>query len=129
MIVKRVREAASSDVVRILLEQQRDEIHQNTDSEQTCSEEVNDAHDDLALIELVCANSAEEETEQQCHPLILLPSSRNGTVIVVRVGIGVCVADVNRMVKQFNESRKMMKKLPGLMGGKGGKRGRFRLPF
>lgn len=95
MIVKRVREAASSDVVRVLLEQQRDEIHQNTDSEQAHSEEVNDAHDDLALIELVCANSAEEETEQQCHPLVLLPSSRNGTVIVVRVGIGVCVVVVD----------------------------------
>ena len=33
------------------------------------------------------------------------------------------------MVKQFNESRKMMKKLPGMMGGKGGKRGKFKLPF
>ena len=50
MIVKRVREAASSDVVRILLEQQRDEIHQNTEYEQTCSVELNDDHDDLAII-------------------------------------------------------------------------------
>ena len=44
-------------------------------------------------------------------------------------GAGVDIADVNRMVKQFNESRKMMKKLPGMMGGKGGKRGKFKLPF
>ena len=40
---------------------------------------------------------------------------------------GVDISEVNRMVKQFNETRKMMKKLPGLMGG--GKKGRFRLPF
>lgn len=44
-------------------------------------------------------------------------------------GAGVDISEVNRMVKQFNESRKMMKKLPGMMGGKGGKKGRFRLPF
>ena len=44
-------------------------------------------------------------------------------------GAGVDIAEVNRMVKQFNETRKMMKKLPGLMGGRGGKRGRFRFPF
>lgn len=42
-------------------------------------------------------------------------------------GAGVDIAEVNRMVKQFNETRKMMKKLPGLMGG--GKKGKFRLPF
>ena len=44
-------------------------------------------------------------------------------------GAGVDIAEVNRMVKQFSETRKMMKKLPGLMGGRGGKRGRFRFPF
>ncbi len=44
-------------------------------------------------------------------------------------GAGVDIAEVNRMVKQFNETRKMMKKLPGLMGGRGGKRVRFRFPF
>jgi signal recognition particle subunit SRP54 len=44
-------------------------------------------------------------------------------------GAGVEMAEVNRLVKQFNETRKMMKKMPGLMGGKGGKKGRFRMPF
>ena len=44
-------------------------------------------------------------------------------------GAGVDISEVNRMVKQFNEARKMMKKLPGMMGGKGGKKGKFRLPF
>ena len=44
-------------------------------------------------------------------------------------GAGVELAEVNRMVKQFEQTRKMMKQMPGLMGGKGGKRGGFRLPF
>lgn len=56
----------------------------------------------------------------------LLNSSRKHRIAK---GAGVDISEVNRMVKQFNETRKMMKKLPGLMGGKGGKRGRFNLPF
>ena len=36
------------------------------------------------------------------------------------------ICEVNRMVKQFNETKKMMKQLPGMMGGKGGKKGRFK---
>ena len=46
-------------------------------------------------------------------------------------GAGVDIAEVNRLVKQFEQSRRMMKQMPGLMGqGKGllGKRG-FKLPF
>ena len=41
-------------------------------------------------------------------------------------GAGLRIDDVNRMVKQFGESRKMMKQMSGMMSGK---RGRFRLPF
>ena len=41
-------------------------------------------------------------------------------------GAGVDIADVNRMVKSFNEMRKMMKQF-GKMGK--GKKGRFRMPF
>ena len=40
------------------------------------------------------------------------------------------VSEVNRLVKQFEQSKKMMKQMPGLMGGKAGKRGGgFKLPF
>ena len=42
------------------------------------------------------------------------------------------LSEVNRLVKQFEQSRKMMKQMPGLMGGKGkfGKKGMFgKLPF
>jgi signal recognition particle subunit SRP54 len=48
----------------------------------------------------------------------LLNSSRKHRIAA---GAGVSISEVNRMVKQFNESKKMMKKLPGLMGGKKGK--------
>ena len=63
--------------------------------------------------------------EERRNPDLLNPSRKHR----IARGAGVDIAEVNRMVKQFNESRKMMKKLTGMMGGKGGKRGRFRLPF
>ena len=63
--------------------------------------------------------------EERRNPDLLNPSRKHR----IAKGAGVDIAEVNRMVKQFNESRKMMKKLPGLMGGRGGKRGRFKLPF
>ena len=45
-------------------------------------------------------------------------------------GAGVDMAVVNRFVKQFEQSQKMMKQMPGLMGGKGrGGFGRMRFPF
>ncbi|MCH1983689.1 signal recognition particle protein [Ruminococcus sp. OA3] len=44
-------------------------------------------------------------------------------------GAGVDISEVNRLVKQFEQARKMMKQMPGMMGGKSGKRGGFKLPF
>ena len=44
----------------------------------------------------------------------------------IAAGAGVDISEVNKMVKQFNEAKKMMKKLPNMMGGK---KGRFKLPF
>ena len=43
-------------------------------------------------------------------------------------GAGVDMAVVNRFVKQFEQSQKMMKQMPGLMGG-GRRRGGMRFPF
>lgn len=60
--------------------------------------------------------------ERQNPDILNLPRKQR-----IARGAGVDIAEVNRMVKQFNETRKMMKKLPGLMGG--GKKGKFRLPF
>lgn len=62
--------------------------------------------------------------EERRDPDLLNPSRKHR----IANGAGVDISEVNRMVKQFNESRKLMKKLPGMMG-KGGKKGRFKLPF
>jgi len=55
----------------------------------------------------------------------LLNSSRKKRIAN---GAGVDLAEVNRLVKQFEQSRKMMKQMSGMMG-KSGKKGRFKLPF
>ena len=47
-------------------------------------------------------------------------------------GAGVNIAEVNRFVKQFDQTRKMMKQMPGMMKGRGKRRGGFggfNLPF
>lgn len=63
--------------------------------------------------------------EERSNPDLLNPSRKHR----IARGAGVDISEVNRMVKQFNEAKKMMKKLPGMMGGIGGKKGKFRLPF
>ena len=47
----------------------------------------------------------------------------------IALGSGTQVQDVNRLLKQFEEARKMMKRLQGLRGGKGGFPGMPKLPF
>ena len=44
-------------------------------------------------------------------------------------GSGTTIQDVNRLLKQFEEARKMMKRMQGLRGGKGGFPGMPKLPF
>ena len=63
--------------------------------------------------------------QERSNPGILNVSRKNR----IARGAGVDISEVNRLVKQFEQSRKMMKQMPGLMGGKGGKRGGFRLRF
>lgn len=47
----------------------------------------------------------------------------------IAAGAGVSINEVNALVKQFDQMKKMMKQFSGQLSGKGGKRGRFRLPF
>lgn len=61
--------------------------------------------------------------EERSNPDILNPSRKKR----IADGAGVSIAEVNRMVKQFEQSRKMMKQMSGMMGKKG--RGRFKMPF
>ncbi|HIU74353.1 MAG TPA: signal recognition particle protein [Candidatus Pelethocola excrementipullorum] len=63
--------------------------------------------------------------KERSNPDLLNPSRKAR----IAKGAGVDVAEVNRFVKQFEQSRKMMKQMPGLLGGKGKKRGGFKLPF
>ena len=58
--------------------------------------------------------------EERQNPDLLNPSRKHR----IARGAGVDISEVNRMVKQFNEMKKMMK-----MMGRGGKRNRFRMPF
>lgn len=43
-------------------------------------------------------------------------------------GSGTTTGEVNRLVKQFSEMQKMMKRFGGAMGGKKGKKGKMRMP-
>ena len=63
---------------------------------------------------------------ERSNPSLLNPSRKNR----IAKGAGVDIAEVNRLVKQFEQSRKMMKQMGGMLGGKkGGRFGRFKLPF
>ena len=62
--------------------------------------------------------------EERRNPALINPSRKHR----IAKGAGVEVAEVNRLVKQFEQMKKMMKQMPGMM--KKGKRGMFKgLPF
>ena len=63
--------------------------------------------------------------QERANPDLLNPARK----MRIAKGSGVDISEVNKLVKQFEQSRKMMKQLPGMMGGKGGKRGKFPFPF
>ena len=72
--------------------------------------------------------------EERANPNLMNPSRKQR----IAKGAGVDISEVNRLVKQFDQMKKMMKQMPGLMGG--GKRkgfgglgglmgGKMKLPF
>ena len=61
--------------------------------------------------------------KERSNPDIINPSRKNR----IARGAGVDVMEVNRLLKQFDQSKKLMKQMPGMMGK--GKKGRFKLPF
>ena len=74
--------------------------------------------------------------EERSNPNLLNPSRKKR----IAKGAGVDIAEVNRLVKQFEQSRKMMKQMSGMMSGKrkgmgglGGlgnlMGGKFKMPF
>lgn len=76
----------------------------------------------LARMEAIVLSMTPQERQ---NPKLLNPS-RKGRIAK---GAGVDIAVVNRFIKQFEQSQKMMKQLPGMMGGFGGKKGKFKFPF
>ena len=64
--------------------------------------------------------------EERSRPDLINPSRKRR----IAAGAGVNIAEVNRLMKQFEQSKKMMKQMSGMMGGKKGRRGgMFNLPF
>ncbi len=66
--------------------------------------------------------------QERANPKLINPSRKNR----IARGCGLDIAEVNRFFKQFEQTKKMMKQLPGMMGGRG-RRGLFggmgKLPF
>ena len=61
--------------------------------------------------------------KERKNPDIINPSRKNR----IARGAGVNISEVNRLIKQFEQMKKMMKQMPGMM--KGAKKGRFKFPF
>jgi signal recognition particle subunit SRP54 len=62
--------------------------------------------------------------EERGNPAVINPSRKRR----IAKGAGVDISEVNKLMKQYEQSKKMMKQMSGLMGGKGKKKGRFSMP-
>ena len=80
----------------------------------------------LARLEAIVLSMTPKERQ---NPKLLNPSRKHR----IAKGAGVDIAQVNRFIKQFEQSQKMMKQMQGMMGGKKGRRmmmpGGMRFPF
>ena len=89
--------------------------------------DADDAEQKMARVEAIIYSMTPEE---RANPNILNPSRKKR----IANGAGVKLQDVNKLCKQFEQSRKMMKQMNGMMG-KGGRRkggfnlGGMKLPF
>ena len=86
--------------------------------------QIEDAMDEkkMAQIEAMILSMTPKE---RANPDLLNPSRKKR----IAAGVGVDISEVNKLVKQFEQSRKMMKQMGGMMNSKSAKRGKFRLPF
>ncbi len=84
------------------------------------------------------ADSVDEDMMKQTEAIILsmTPKERSNPDILnlsrkqrIAAGAGVDVSEVNRLVKQFEQSRKLMKQYSGMMGGRNGRKGKLRRSF
>lgn len=70
---------------------------------------------------IICSMTRKERAK----PDIINPSRKKR----IAAGAGVDIADVNRLMKQFEQMKKMMKQMSGMMSGKKKKFGGMKLPF
>ena len=64
--------------------------------------------------------------KERLNPDIITPPRKRR----IAAGAGVDIAEVNKLMKQFEQSKKMMKQMSGMMNGKKGKRfGGIKFPF
>ena len=98
---------------------------------QLSSIDMDEGERSLRRVESIILSMTKEE---RANPGLINPSRKQR----IAKGAGVDVSEVNRLVKQFDQMKKMMKQMPGLMGG--GKRkglgglgglmgGKLKLPF
>ncbi len=76
----------------------------------------------LARMEAIVLSMTPRERR---NPKLLNPSRK----LRIAKGAGVEIATVNRFVKQFEQGQKMVRQLPGMMGGAGKRKGGPRFPF
>lgn len=77
----------------------------------------------LARVEAIIYSMTKEE---RAKPAIINPRRKQR----IAKGAGVDISEVNRLIKQFEQGKKMMKQMNGMMSGKKGKRGLFKkMPF
>ena len=94
--------------------------------------DMDEGEKSLKRVEAIILSMTKEE---RANPALINPSRKKR----IARGAGVDIGEVNRLVKQFDQMKKMMKQMPGLMGG--GKRkggfgglgglmgGKLKLPF
>lgn len=92
--------------------------------------QIKDADIDEKAMDRVEAIILSMTAKERANPAILNLSRKQR----IAKGAGVDISEVNRIVKQFEQMKKMMKQLPGMMGGKkrgglGGMMGKLKMPF
>ena len=74
------------------------------------------AEKQMARTEAIIQSMTPKERQ---NPNLLNPSRK----MRIAKGAGVDISEVNRLVKQFEQTKKLMKQMPGMIGGKKGRRG------
>ena len=86
--------------------------------------DTDEAEKNMRRIEAIIRSMTPQE---RANPDLINPSRKKR----IADGAGVPISEVNKLIKQFEQSRKMMKQMSGMMGGKGKRRrgGMPKLPF